>query len=208
MKKLLAIGILVMLFSWAAAANASLSVVQDTKDGGYLVLDTTNNVTWFYQTNSLGMLTNTFSGANSWASNLNTLNVGGASSGWSLGTISPTGTINQPAGSQLGALYNAIGGNYSQLTNAQLNYNGSGPGPASLWSSINFTQSGTLYAYYLSVGSVSGAPAGTESIANASDNFRGEIAVHQGIVPIPPSILLLVPGLAGLGIMRRARRPR
>jgi hypothetical protein len=186
MKKIFFSALLTALLSFATLANANL-----VNNGGGLMYDTSQNVTWydFMYSGSLG-------DALAWAAGLN---IGGAT-GWTLPT-SDTCLGFSCAGSQMGYLYyNTLGltagttpSNLSPFTHLEL-------GPY-LSSREDPTNPDLVWGF-----DFHGGVQGT----NPENALWRAVAVHTGnvgaAVPIPAAVWLLGSGLIGLFGIRRFKK--
>lgn len=212
MRRFIFVAMIVAVLGISTFANAAL-----VNNGGGLIYDTDLNITWY---DAPAVLRN-WNDSMTWAANL-TVTVNGKNiTGWRLPTaLNQDGTGPNRGynvtGSEMGHLYYKELGNkgYYDVNGKpdQLGWGLMNKGPFTnllphyYWSSTEYTQD-TNSAWHFLFESGAQSP-----LVKAWDSHHGTgLAVHEGNVggsipapvPIPGTLLLLAPGLAGLAVIRR-----
>lgn len=187
MRRIFLVLFLAAVLAFSTFANASL-----VDYGGGFIYDTDRNITWY----DAPVAYTNWNDSMAWAAGLTK----GGVSGWQLpSTVGATTEGYNITTSDLGHLYYTELGNTqsSHLMNAGPFQNLQHGGDAWYWSSTEYAP-GSVDAFIFSFYD-------GKQYTNYKGNSHYVLAVHEGnvAVPIPRTILLFAPGLAGIALFRR-----
>jgi hypothetical protein len=207
--------VLAVLVVTALMLSVNLSQATLVSNGGGLVYDTVLDITWYNYTASGS--SKTWNQMNDWATNLSITVDGVAITGWRLPITAETAGeagFGYLAAGEMGDLYYNTLGNFpkddNHPTNGGLRKRGlmTDLGTFVYWTGTGYSDPKyPLVSYHYTFTMTNGYQ------GYSSDPTKGisALAVHDGnvggaVVPIPATILLLAPCIAGLAVVRKKFR--